>query len=304
MTCKLKPQFLTDSTGNALMAEINLKATSHPIMLHCNHALTRPKDPALHPVLFQRFSPLYAKKQVHHTHLDHSAFRQRCVQERMRTLYRQQRQKLRKSLVTSAKDTNDGCSSGVSEALASDAADAEPSVAIESLQTKQSQQVSAEAAAVVAQESQGWLTTIMSKLKQSVNSSTDAARAAVDPGIVNPEWSDQFTMQVQARLGAVVLTILLRSCTIESPTPKLDGAADTPSEEMKPIPAFYHAYLHSKMKRIGIIKATDAVYHHIEMAGEYVETMHPRHQPMVARPLPWTSAEQVIVWWSVCGGHI
>jgi DNA-directed RNA polymerase len=223
----------------------------------------------------------------------------------MRTLYRQQRQKLRKSLVTSAKDTNDGSSSGVSEALASDAADAEPSVAIESLQTKQSQQqVSAEAAAIVAQESQGWLTTIMSKLKHSVNSSTDAARAAVDPGIVNPEWSDQFTMQVQARLGAVVLTILLRSCTIESPSPRMDGAADTPSEEMKPIPAFYHAYLHSKMKRIGIIKATDAVYHHIEMAGEYVETMHPRHQPMVARPLPWTSAEQVIVWWSVCGGHI
>jgi hypothetical protein len=79
MTWKLKPQFLTDSTGNALMAEINLKATSHPTMLHCIHALTRPKDPALHPVLFQRFSPLYAKKQVHHTHLDPSAFRQRCV---------------------------------------------------------------------------------------------------------------------------------------------------------------------------------------------------------------------------------
>jgi DNA-directed RNA polymerase len=47
------------------------------------------------------------------------------------------------------------------------------------------------------------------------------------------------------------------------------------------------------MKRIGVIKAADAVNHHIEMAGENIETMHPRHQPMVARPLPWTSAERV-----------
>ena len=154
---------------------------------------------------------------------------------------------------------------------------------------------------MIAQESRGWLSTIMSKLKQSV-SGNDAAAAAVDPGIINPEWSDQFTMQVQARLGAVVLTILLRSCTIELPASSRLNDSIRPKEnvsivsvqERKPIPAFYHAYLHSKMKRIGIIKATDAVYHHIEMAGEYAETMHPRHQPMVAKPLPWTSAEQVI----------
>jgi DNA-directed RNA polymerase len=72
-----------------------------------------------------------------------------------------------------------------------------------------------------------------------------------------------------------------------------EGVSSSAAAKRKPIPAFYHAYLHSRMKRIGVIKATDAVYHHIEMAGEHVETMHPRHQPMVAKPLPWTSAEQV-----------
>ena len=113
--------------------------------------------------------------------------------------------------------------------------------------------------------------------------------------------TSHLTPQVQARLGAVVLSILLRSCTIESMVPAALGngaglpedASSSAAAKRKPIPAFYHAYLHSKMKRIGVIKATDAVYHHIEMAGEHVETMHPRHQPMVAKPLPWTSAEQV-----------
>lgn len=255
---------LAIAIGNALMAEINLKDTS------------------LHPLLFKRFSPLYAKKQ-----------------ERMRSLYRQQRQKLKKSLGTSSKDAkNLGHQTGP---LASAAAVNDTAAAIVSQQITQHEKASAEAAAMVAQESRGWLSTIMAKLKQSV-SGNGAAADAVDPGIINPEWSDQFTMQVQARLGAVVLTILLRSCTIELPTSsrvnsgvKLnDEASNLAVEERKPIPAFYHAYLHSKMKRIGIIKATDAVYHHIEMAGEYAETMHPRHQPMVAKPLPWTSAEQVM----------
>lgn len=255
---------LAIAIGNALMAEINLK------------------DPSLHPLLFKRFSPLYAKKQ-----------------ERMRTLYRQQRQKLKKGLGSgAAKDAKNA--SGKSEPVASSAGGGESAAAVVNQQISQLEKASVEAAAMLAQESRGWLSTIMSKLKQSVSGNA-AAAAAVDPGIINPEWSDQFTMQVQARLGAVVLTILLRSCTIELPVssrvnesfkPK-DGAPSLVVEERKPIPAFYHAYLHSKMKRIGIIKATDAVYHHIEMAGEYAETMHPRHQPMVAKPLPWTSAEQV-----------
>ncbi len=258
---------LAIAIGNALMAEINLK------------------DPSLHPVLFKRFSPLYAKKQ-----------------ERMRTLYKQQRLKLRKSLGTAPKEAKKS-SSSVSPA-SSEAPNGDNTSVIVKQQMKQLEKASAEAAAIIAQESRGWLSTIMSKLKQSV-SGNDAAAAAVDPGIINPEWSDQFTMQVQARLGAVVLTILLRSCTIESLAPSRlhdavsvsnssPGRSDSLMQERKPIPAFYHAYLHSKMKRIGIIKATDAVLHHIEMAGEYVETMHPRHQPMVAKPLPWTSVEQVM----------
>ncbi len=257
---------LAIAIGNALMAEINLK------------------DPSLHPVLFKRFSPLYAKKQ-----------------ERMRTLYRQQRLKLRKSLGSTTKE---GKKSSRITPVSSDAPDGDNTTVIVKHQMKQLEKASAEAAAMIAQESRGWLSTIMSKLKQSV-SGNDAAAAAVDPGIINPEWSDQFTMQVQARLGAVVLTILLRSCTIESlvhsrlhdaagVSKSSPGRSDSLIQERKPIPAFYHAYLHSKMKRIGIIKATDAVLHHIEMAGEYVETMHPRHQPMVAKPLPWTSVEQVM----------
>lgn len=257
---------LAIAIGNALMAEINLK------------------DPSLHPVLFKRFSPLYAKKQ-----------------ERMRTLYRQQRQKLKKNLGTSSKEVK--ASGSIVASVSADATGDDNSLADVKLQMKYFEKASAEAAAMLAQESQGWLSTIMSKLKQSVTGDT-AAAAAVDPGVINPEWSDQFTMQVQARLGAVVLTILLRSCTIEALVPSrlhggaaatksATGASDVSGQERKPIPAFYHAYLHSKMKRIGIIKATDAVHHHIEMAGEYVETMHPRHQPMVAKPLPWTSVEQV-----------
>jgi hypothetical protein len=248
---------LAIAIGNALMAEINLK------------------DSSLHPLLFKRFSPLYAKKL-----------------ERMRTLYRQQRLKLRKNIGVSSKKGKKGGSS--SNVLASDAISDENAATIVKQQVHQLQMASAEAADLVAQESRGWLSTIMSKLKQSV-SGGDGASAAVDPGIINPEWSDQFTMQVQARLGAVVLSILLRSCTIESMLPAglSDDQSNSATATRKPIPAFYHAYLHSKMKRIGVIKATDAVHHHIEMAGEHVETMHPRHQPMVAKPLPWTSAEQV-----------
>ena len=256
---------LAIAIGNALMAEINLK------------------DPSLHPLLFKRFSPLYAKKQ-----------------ERMRSLYIQQRQKLKKSLGTPSKEAKHA-SNKTAPPPASAATAGDDAATITEQQSTHGDRASAEAAAMIAQESRGWLSTIMSKLKQSV-SGNDAAAAAVDPGIINPEWSDQFTMQVQARLGAVVLTILLRSCTIELPASSRLNDSIRPKEnvsivsvqERKPIPAFYHAYLHSKMKRIGIIKATDAVYHHIEMAGEYAETMHPRHQPMVAKPLPWTSAEQVI----------
>ena len=51
------------------MAEINLKATNCNRPLILNPFLRSPpppptQDPALHSVLFQRFSPLYAKKQV------------------------------------------------------------------------------------------------------------------------------------------------------------------------------------------------------------------------------------------------
>jgi len=234
---------------------------------------------------------------VTHARVDLGTRRQRCVQERMRTLYRLQRQKLKKNTVASEKTTEQGSSSSSAEAAA---AGTQLSAADDRLLAQHPQQASAAAAAsLVAQESQGWLTTIMSRLQQSISGGTDAAAAAVDPGVTNPEWSDQFTTQVQARLGAVVLAILLRSCTIEAMVASTtDGGAGLPghvvSEELKPMPAFYHAYLHSKMKRIGVIKAADAVFHHIEMAGEYVESMHPRHQPMVARPLPWTAAEQVI----------
>jgi hypothetical protein len=149
---------LAIAIGNALMAEINLK------------------DASLHPVLFKRFSPLYAKKV-----------------ERMRTLYRQQRQKLRKSIGASSKK---GKKSGSgAELVASDATNDENAAAIVKQQVHQLQRASAEAADLVAQESRGWLSTIMSKLKQSV-SGGDGAAAAVDPGVINPEWSDQFTMQV------------------------------------------------------------------------------------------------------------
>ncbi|KAB5591012.1 DNA-directed RNA polymerase [Ceratobasidium theobromae] len=126
----------------------------------------------------------------------------------------------------------------------------------------------------------------------SLESTQDSAEAASEPSVQTeiqvgpgfnhlipgmPEW----THVVRVRVGSFLVDCLMGSATVIRTITLANG--ETISEEQ---PAFTHGYEYVRGRKIGVIKLNSTVGD--RMARDSVrEILHPRHLPMLVKPLPW-----------------
>lgn len=95
-------------------------------------------------------------------------------------------------------------------------------------------------------------------------------------------WTAPWSVHTRARVGGVLIDCLMDTAKVQrSAVDKKDGSIVTEDQ-----PAFFHSYEYQQGQRLGVIKLNQEVAVH--MANEWsVDTVHPRHLPMLVKPKPW-----------------
>ncbi|KAI0742483.1 DNA/RNA polymerase [Daedaleopsis nitida] len=98
------------------------------------------------------------------------------------------------------------------------------------------------------------------------------------------EWTSDWSQLIRVKVGSFLVDCLMDTATVVR-TMKDPNTGEELSEEQ---PAFFHTYEYLRGQRLGVIKFNPAVAE--RMAKDPVaENLHPRHLPMLVKPLPWLS---------------
>lgn len=100
---------------------------------------------------------------------------------------------------------------------------------------------------------------------------------------MNGEEKITWTNSLRARIGSFVTQHLMNVATVRRAAVDRDGVRWDDEQ-----PAFYSAYQYIQGKRLGVIKLNDVVAEHLGQESA-LETLHPRHLPMLVPPKPWLS---------------
>lgn len=90
-----------------------------------------------------------------------------------------------------------------------------------------------------------------------------------------------WTTNIRARVGSYLIQQLMEVATVKRSAKDRDGVKW--DEEQ---PAFYSAYQYVQGKRLGVLRLNDVVRHRLARDNT-MDTLHPRHLPMLVPPNPW-----------------
>ncbi|CAE6504203.1 unnamed protein product [Rhizoctonia solani] len=107
---------------------------------------------------------------------------------------------------------------------------------------------------------------------------TEVAVETESPIVTNMESSmPEWTQVGRVRVGSFLVDALMASATITR------NGLDGYSEEQ---PAFMHSYEYVRGKKLGVIKLNPVVGERMAR-DSIIDTLHPRHLPMLVKPQPW-----------------
>ena len=118
---------------------------------------------------------------------------------------------------------------------------------------------------------------LLAKNRQGVTSGQQRLDSGA-PSDIDATWSTA----VKARLGAVLLSHLLRSATMT--VSREDPKTGHPVREIQP--AFWNTREFSNGKRMGVVRMNAALVE--KLSNEPVAFSFSKHLPMIVKPLPWT----------------
>ncbi|UZJ54205.1 hypothetical protein CBS101457_003525 [Exobasidium rhododendri] len=120
---------------------------------------------------------------------------------------------------------------------------------------------------------QGGITSM--ELRKQLKSTLGQDSTTVDEDVLG--WSSN----ILARLGSYLIQHLMNVATVKQSAIDRDGVSWD-----EDLPAFYSAYQYIKGKRLGVIKLNEVVSKRLAKDST-IETLHPRHLPMLVPPKPW-----------------
>ncbi|RPD76822.1 DNA/RNA polymerase [Lentinus tigrinus ALCF2SS1-7] len=98
------------------------------------------------------------------------------------------------------------------------------------------------------------------------------------------EWTSEWTQLVRVKVGSFLVDCLMDVATVQRSTQDPRTGEKITEEQ----PAFFHQYEYLRGHKLGVIKFNPAVAERMSR-DSVVETLHPRHLPMLVKPKPWLS---------------